>query len=116
MKYKVIACIIGLSVLTPIKSLAAGCGGASWYGPGFHGKTTASGEKFNQNALTAAHKKLKFGTRVRVTDPKTGKSVIVKINDRGPFIKGRIIDLSKEAAKKLGIKSKGIAKVCIKIM
>lgn len=73
---------------------------ASWYGPGFHGKKTASGERFNQNALTAAHKTLPFGTRVKVTHK--GKSVIVRINDRGPFIKGRTIDLSKGAARAIG--------------
>lgn len=73
---------------------------ASWYGPGFHGKKTASGERFNQNAYTAAHKTLPFGTQVRVTYK--GRSVTVRINDRGPFIKGRTIDLSKAAARAIG--------------
>lgn len=73
---------------------------ASWYGPGFHGRKTASGERFNQHALTAAHKTLKFGTLVRVTYK--GRSVTVRINDRGPFTKGRTIDLSKAAARKIG--------------
>jgi rare lipoprotein A len=73
---------------------------ASWYGPGFHGRKTASGERFNQNAMTAAHKTLKFGTLVRVTYK--GRSVTVRINDRGPFTKGRTIDLSKAAARKIG--------------
>lgn len=73
---------------------------ASWYGPGFHGKKTASGERFNQNAMTAAHKTLRFGTKVKVTHK--GRSVVVRINDRGPFIKGRTLDLSKGAARKLG--------------
>ena len=88
-------------------------GNASWYGPGFHGKTAASGERFDQNAMTAAHKSLPFGTVVRVTDQRTGKSVQVKINDRGPFHRNRIIDLSKAAAAKLGIQRAGTGKVCV---
>lgn len=89
------------------------CGGASWYGPGFHGKTAASGQRFDQNAMTAAHKSLPFGTVVRVTDQRTGKAVQVTINDRGPFHRGRIIDLSKAAAAKLGIQQAGTGKVCV---
>jgi rare lipoprotein A len=76
---------------------------ASWYGPGFHGKRTANGERFNTHALTAAHKTLPFGTRVRVKSMVNGKEVVVRINDRGPFIKGRIIDLSRAAALALGL-------------
>jgi rare lipoprotein A len=75
---------------------------ASWYGPRFHGRLTASGERFNTNALTAAHKTLPFGSRVRVRSLSDGKEVVVRINDRGPFIKGRIIDLSQAAARALG--------------
>ena len=82
-------------------------GMASWYGPGFHGRLTANGERFDMNELTAAHKTLPFGTRVLVHNPRTGKEVVVRINDRGPFIKGRMIDLSKAAAKALGFKSRG---------
>lgn len=82
-------------------------GVASWYGPGFHGRTTANGEKYNMHALTAAHKTLPFGTRVLVHSPRTGKQVVVRINDRGPYIKGRVIDLSKAAANVLGIRSRG---------
>ncbi len=82
-------------------------GVASWYGPGFHGRRTANGERFDMNELTAAHKTLPFGTRVLVHNPRTGREVVVRINDRGPFIKGRVIDLSKAAAKVLGIKSRG---------
>lgn len=70
---------------------------ASWYGPGFHGRLTANGERYNMHALTAAHKTLPFGTEVKVTNVKNGKSVVVRINDRGPFTKGRTIDLSKAA-------------------
>ena len=89
------------------------CGKASWYGPGFHGKKTASGQRFNQNAMTAAHKTLPLGSVVRVTNRATGKSIEVTINDRGPFVKGRIIDLSAAAAAKLGTKGSGVGAVCI---
>lgn len=84
---------------------------ASWYGPGFHGRKTASGERYNQNALTAAHKSLPFGTKVRVVNLHNGKEVVVRINDRGPFIRGRIIDLSKKAAMILAMHKSGTAKV-----
>ena len=84
---------------------------ASWYGPGFHGKRTASGEFYNMYKLTAAHKTLPLGTYVKVINLENGKSVIVKINDRGPFVPGRIIDLSYAAAKKIGMLRKGTAKV-----
>lgn len=70
---------------------------ASWYGGKFHGRTTASGEIYNMYSLTAAHKTMKFGTKVKVTNLSNNKSVVVRINDRGPFIKGRVIDLSKKA-------------------
>lgn len=88
----------------------AQCGGASWYA--LHSRT-ASGEMMNPSAMTAAHKTLPLGSKVRVTHSKTGKSIVVRINDRGPFIKGRVIDLSKGAAKKLGFIGAGHAKVCI---
>jgi rare lipoprotein A len=78
-------------------------GRASWYGPGFHGRRTASGETFNTNELTAAHRTLPFGTRVRVVNKKTGKSVVVRINDRGPYAHGRVIDLSRASAQAIGI-------------
>ncbi len=88
---------------------------ASYYGKRWHGRLTANGERLNINALTAAHKSLPFNTFVKVTDLETGKSVIVRINDRGPYIKGRIIDLTDYAAKKLGILEKGIAKVRVEV-
>ena len=88
-------------------------GRASWYGPGFQGRRTANGERFNTHALTAAHRRLPFGTRVRVTNTSNGRSVVVRINDRGPFIKGRVIDLSKAAAKQLGFVSSGVTKICM---
>jgi len=84
---------------------------ASWYGPKFHGKTTANGEQFDQMAFTAAHKKLKFGTLLRITNPKNDKSVVVRINDRGPYITGRQLDLSKAAAQELGMIKKGVVKL-----
>src|SRR5215210_1850146 len=86
-------------------------GAASWYGPGFHGRRTASGETFNTNALTAAHRSLPFGTRVRVVNEKTGRSVIVRINDRGPFAKGHVIDLARGAAQQIGMA--GVATVSL---
>lgn len=76
---------------------------ASWYGPGFHGHKTASGERFNQHALTAAHKTLPLGTRVHVRNLDNDKSVIVTINDRGPFVRSRIIDLSRGAARAISM-------------
>jgi rare lipoprotein A len=82
---------------------------ASWYGPGFDGRLTANGERFDQDAMTAAHKTLPFGTELRVTNPANGKSIVVRINDRGPFIAGRDIDLSRGAARALGIY--GVARV-----
>jgi rare lipoprotein A len=87
---------------------------ASWYGPRFHKKRTSSGERYNMHQLTAAHKTLPLFTRVLVTNLSNGKQVIVKINDRGPFIKNRIIDLSYAAAKKLGMVRGGTALVSIK--
>ena len=101
------------AVLASTTGAFAQCGGASWYGPGFHGKKAASGQTFNQNAMTAAHKSLPFGTKLRVVDQRTGKAVTVTVNDRGPFAKGRIIDLSKAAATKLGFRNAGHTKVCI---
>ena len=84
-----------------------GRGIASYYGKRFHGRRTANGERFDMNALTAAHKKLPFGTRVRVINPNNGKSVVVRINDRGPYAHGRTIDLSRAAARKIGLVSRG---------
>lgn len=86
-------------------------GKASWYGKKHHGKQTASGEPFNMYALTAAHPSLPFRTKVKVTNLKNNRSVIVRINDRGPFVRGRIIDLSYAAAKKLNAIRNGVVKV-----
>jgi len=95
---------------------ALGTGVASYYGKRFHGRLTANGERFNMNAMTAAHKTLPFGTRVRVTNPANGRSVTVRINDRGPFIRGRTIDLSRGAASKIGMISRGHARVKLDIV
>jgi rare lipoprotein A len=85
---------------------------ASWYGPGFHGRKTANGERFNQHALTAAHRTLPFGTIVIVTH--RGRSVAVRINDRGPWTGGRTIDLSAAAAKEIGLK--GVGRVELRVL
>ena len=84
-------------MLATMLSVPANAGMASWYGPGFHDKKTASGAIYNMYAMTAAHKSLPFGSKVKVTNLNNNKSVVVKINDRGPFKPGRIIDLSKKA-------------------
>lgn len=88
-------------------------GNASFYGGKFHGRKTASGAIFNKHAMTAAHRNLPFGTRVRVTHVHNGRSVVVTINDRGPFIKSRIIDVSRAAAEQLGMVQQGVARVRI---
>lgn len=91
-------------------------GMASWYGANHQGKRTANGEKFNMNALTAAHKTLPMGSVVKVKSMTTGKTVTVRINDRGPFVRGRIIDVSKAAAQKLGFISRGTDRVEISVV
>ena len=88
-------------------------GRASYYGARHHGKRTASGEAFNQNALTAAHRQLPFGTRVKITNLNNDKAVIVRINDRGPHSRGRLIDVSRGAAAQLGMLRSGVARVRI---
>ncbi len=100
-----------------ICSMMSHAGKATYYHDQFHGKRTASGEVFSQHKLTAAHRTLPFGTRVKVTNPETKKSVIVTINDRGPFNRGHVIDLSKAAAKRIGLDHKqGSCKVKIKVL
>ncbi len=91
-------------------------GKVSWYGPGFHGRKTASGERYNMYGYTAAHKTLPFGTILRLTDPKSQKTTFVTINDRGPYVKGRVLDLSQGAAKELGILNRGVAKLKIEVV
>ena len=90
---------------------AAQCGRASWYA--LDGRRTANGEIMNSSRMTAAHRTLRFGTRVRVRNRHNGRSVVVRINDRGPFTRGRIIDVSRAAARKLGFLRRGSARVCL---
>lgn len=114
--------IIGLPVARPVARLAVGrvrlqiTGIASWYGPGFHGNASASGERYNQNAMTAAHRNLPFGTKVQVTNLNNGRSVVVRINDRGPYVGGRVIDLSAAAARILGVMQTGTAPVRLEVL
>ncbi|MBI2896670.1 MAG: septal ring lytic transglycosylase RlpA family protein [Deltaproteobacteria bacterium] len=90
---------------------------ATYYGPGFHGRRTASGERFDARALTAAHRTLRFGTRVRVTSLRTGRSVVVRINDRGPFgRRERVIDLSVGAARRIGLDRAGVMQVRLEVL
>lgn len=90
-------------------------GTASWYGGRWHGRKTANGERYDQYSMTAAHKKLPFNTKVRVTNLSTGKSCIVRINNRGPYVRGRVIDLSVAAAKKIGSYSGGLSRVKLEV-
>jgi rare lipoprotein A len=92
-------------------------GKASWYGGRFHGRKTASGERFDKRAMTAAHRELPFGTKVLVTSINTGRSVVVRINDRGPFgRRERIIDVSEAAAESLGMKNAGVVQVKLEVL
>ena len=91
-------------------------GTASWYGPGFFGNRTANGEVFRPGTLTAAHRTLPFGTRVRVTNLNNGRSTVVRINDRGPFKGNRVIDLAHGAAQQLGLVSSGLAPVRLEVL
>jgi rare lipoprotein A len=108
------ATIAAAFVYHPMEASAAnGCGGASWYG----GRSkTASGERMNPSTLTAAHRSIAFGTRLRVTNRHNGRSVIVRINDRGPFIRGRVLDLSRAAAQNIGMVASGTASVCYQVV
>lgn len=95
---------------------SAQTGQASWYGPGFYGNRTASGEVFRPGTMTAAHRTLPFGTMVRVTNLWNGRSAVVRINDRGPFHGGRVIDLAHGAAHQLGVTASGVASVKLEIL
>lgn len=108
------ATIAVLCTAAPFNAFAgSSCGGASWYA--LHSKT-ASGERMNPSLMTAAHKTLGFGTKIKVTNRRNGKTVVVRVNDRGPFIRGRVLDLSKAAAQNIGMVSSGTAKVCYEII
>jgi len=89
---------------------------ASWYGGKFHGRRTASGEVFDQNGPTAAHRTLPFGTHVRVINLENGRATVLRITDRGPFVRGRIIDVSRRAAEVLGFRNQGVTRVGIQIV
>lgn len=84
---------------------------ASWYGPGFHGRRTASGERFNQRDLTCAHRTLPFGTKLKVTNLRNGQELILTVNDRGPYVRNRIVDVSREAARQLDFLHQGTTRV-----
>ncbi len=104
---------LSLIVFSSCRSSLTQTGKASYYSDNLSGSKTANGEKYKPSELTAAHKKLPFGTNVKVTNLQNGKTVSVRINDRGPFVSGRIIDLSKAAAKEIGMIQSGVVKVKI---
>jgi rare lipoprotein A len=108
------ALVAVLAVMCVPVIASAETGIASWYGPGFHGRRTASGERYNQYGISCAHKTLRLGSIVRVTDLRSGRSIRCRINDRGPYVRGRIIDLSKGAARALGMR--GLAKVRVDVV
>jgi rare lipoprotein A len=116
---KTTAAAAGLALASAITLVAsatpasAQCGRASWYA--LYSKT-ASGERMNPSALTAAHRNLPFGTKIKVTNKRNGRTVVVRINDRGPFVRGRMLDLSRAAAQKLGFISAGHTSVCVEKM
>jgi rare lipoprotein A len=98
------------------RAVPIGTGQASWYGPGFYGNRTANGEVFRPGTMTAAHRTLPFGTRVRVTNLNNGRVAVVRINDRGPFHGNRVIDLGHGAARELGVLSSGLASVKLEVL
>jgi rare lipoprotein A len=100
-----LACLPGAACAFPQTGVA------SYYGPELHGRRTASGERFDRNAMTAAHRTAPFGSRLVVTNLANGRSVTVRVNDRGPFVRGRIVDVSQSAAKQLGMTGRGVARV-----
>ena len=129
LRANVVAALVGAAVLVascsvqrpeepapPTPPARGEVGVASWYGGSLNGRRTASGARFNQEGLTAAHRSLPFGTRVRVTNLESGRSVIVTITDRGPYARGRIIDVSRGAARRLGMLHTGTARVQIDSM
>lgn len=110
---------IVIAGLAPLQAKAAsGCSLASHYGvgDGYHGRTAANGETYNAYGLTAAHRSLPFGTNVRVTNQSNGRTVVVRINDRGPYIYGRTLDLSYGAFSKIASPSQGVASICYKVI
>ena len=111
------SCLLGLlTACGSSKSTFTQSGQASYYADKFAGRPTASGTPYRPSKLTAAHNTLPFGTKIRVTNPRTGRSVKVTVNDRGPHVKGRIVDLSKRAAHKIGLTEAGVAPVQLKVI
>jgi rare lipoprotein A len=104
---------LAASAVPPPAAAFTQTGVASFYGPELHGRRTASGERFNKNAMTAAHRTAPFGSMLRVTNLSNGRSVLVRVNDRGPFIRGRIVDVSQGAARHIGMQGRGVARVRI---
>ena len=115
---KLFSAAITLGALLPMQASAATCGYASHYGvgDGFNGRTTANGEQFNAYSRTVAHRWLPFGTRLKVTNQRNGASVIVRVNDRGPYYGGRILDLAYGAFNQIAPPSQGEAKVCYSVI
>lgn len=111
MKLLIYSCLVLTLVLCSCARPLVQQGKASYYADKFQGRKTASGEIFRQGRRTAAHKTLPFGTRVKVTNLRNGRSVRVRINDRGPFVQGRVIDLSKRSARKIGLLRQGVTEV-----
>jgi rare lipoprotein A len=107
------AAVLALSSIQAGAATGSNCGSASWYALG---SKTASGEKMNASKLTAAHRSYRFGTMLRVKNPQNGLAVIVRVNDRGPHIKGRMLDLSKAAAGQIGLIQSGVAPVCMEVV
>lgn len=105
-----------LSVSVSSEEVYPQYGNASWYGVSLHGSKTASEEPYDMHAFTGAHRKLPFGTVVRVKNLRNGKEVIVTVNDRGPFVRGRIIDISRAAASRIGIVGRGVVRVRLEVL
>ena len=115
----VLMLLVGVDALAGSRQEQSGssqAGMASYYHDRFHGRRTASGSRYDKRAFSAAHKTLPIGTQVRVTDARSGKSVVVRINDRGPYARGRVIDLSRAAAREIGLTHKGVARVKLEIL
>lgn len=110
------AIFIALTIACLAVPAQAQTGAASWYGPKFHGRTTANGERFDMHAATCAHKRLRFGTRLRITNLRNGKTATCRVNDRGPYVGGRIVDVSKGVAARLGMVGRGVARVRIEVI
>lgn len=120
MNIRYIVLVLIVSCFFPLSSvsleISTQYGNASWYGGKFHGRTTASGERFDKHGYTAAHRKLPFGTIIKVTNLRNGKDVYLKVNDRGPYVKGRILDLSHAGAKAIAFNGRGVIRVKIELI